>query len=252
MKTEIDNKINLIRLMKLIWLKGLQCSSSWTSQAEVLRRWMLSALMSVKASLWVTRRQMDLSRNLESFCRRHLDLEQMLQRTCVHLWPSGSGDGWRPWAGVRQDFKTLQVGKTPSWNCFPERLEKAQLNVRWTHLIQVLEEPGRSRQAEGRVRKKPHTRVRTRAQHPPETGASWEVVERRRLIPALRKQSQRILGRRFTVNKMYKVVENSQNLMYERVDLYQQMFLSRFLCFCRTQLQKLRILKIHFNLTLLL
>lgn len=29
-------------------------------------------------------------------------------------------------------------------------------------------------------------------------------------------------------------------------------FLSHFLCFCRTQLQKLRILKIHFNPTLLL
>lgn len=93
--------------------------------------------------------------------------------------------------------------------------------------------------------------VRKRPQHPPETGASWEVVERRRLISALRKQSQRILGRRFIVNKIYKVVENSQNWMVASVDSYLWMFLSHFLCFCRTQLQKLRILKIHFNLTLL-
>lgn len=52
--------------------------------------------------------------------------------------------------------------------------------------------------------------------------------------------------------KFTKSVENSQELMAKRVDLNLWMFLSRFLHFCRTQLQKLRILKIHFNLTLLL
>lgn len=67
--------------------------------------------------------------------------------------------------------------------------------------------------------------MRKQPQRLPETGASWEVVERRHLISALRKQSQRILGRCFIVNKIYKVVENSQNLMVERGDSYVDVFI---------------------------
>lgn len=153
--------------------------------------------------------------------------------------PSGCGERWRLPAGIFQGFAQVK-----------------DLSSTSTHNPRGWEKPHAGRPAWRRSRQKPHTCVTERArkppQHLPETGASWEVMERCRLISALRKQSQRILGRRFIVNKIYKVVENSQKWMVERVDSYLWMFLSPFRCFCRTQLQKLRILKIHFNLTLLL
>lgn len=116
----------------------------------------------------------------------------------------------------------LQVAKTPSWTSGAPGEGTAEHSLIWSHLfLQNLNGPDRQTQV-----KKPHTCGRKRPQHLPETGASWEVVERRRLILALRKQSQGILGRRFILNKIYKVFENNQNLMVERVDPYLWMFLS--------------------------